>query len=177
MSILVSPNHSPPKVHGFHLDALPEFGPVSLVIFWDQKVANLFMLWTNMAEDDYDPLRKRTTVRSHQGDVLRSRRQRQIRQMLNEGSGEMDSVVSSASLRSMCGEWPASEDFWRLPTFACCGVVGFFLARKGCFLSPCCTLSFPALVFPLGAVLWTTSEPDFRSHAWGVSKCKLCDPF
>ena len=86
-----------------------------------------------MAEDDYDPLRKRTTVRSHQGDVLRSRRQRQIRQMLNEGSGEMDSVVSSASLRSMCGEWPASENFWRLLTFACCGLVVFFWQGKGVF--------------------------------------------
>ena len=69
---------------------------------------------------------------------------------------------------------------WRLletTDFCMLWCSGVFLARKGCFLSPCCTLSFPALVFPLGAVLWTTSEPDFRSHAWGVSKCKLCDPF
>ena len=77
-----------------------------------------------MAEDEYDPLRKRTTVRGHQGDVLRSRRKRQFKQMMNEGPGELDfsHITSSRTL----SEWLASEDFWRLVTFECCNVVGFF---------------------------------------------------
>ena len=103
------PKPFPPKVHGFHLNTVPEFGPVSLVTLWDQKVANLLILWTNMAEDEYDPLRKRTTVKSHQGDVLRSRRKRQFK-ILNEGAVDMD-LASSVSSRSICSEWPASEDF------------------------------------------------------------------
>eukprot|EP00435_Cladocopium_sp_Y103_P028578 s4367_g7.t1 len=54
--------------------------------------------------DEYDPLRKRTAVRSHHGDVLRSRRKRHFKQIMHEGAHELASLASSASSTSLCSE-------------------------------------------------------------------------